>query len=202
MRGRTAVCLCAPMLLAVVCTGQNVPPQRLNLLLVTIDTLRPDRLGCYGYSKIETPNLDQLAKKGVLFENAVTPTPLTAPSHASIFTGVNPTVHKVRDTGGFILGSSHHTLAEILRQQGRDTAAFVGSAVLKKHFGLNAGFAVYDDEMPKPDPGKPAGEFPERRAAAVVDRAIAWLGSQSAKPFFLWVHLFDPHSPYDPPAPF
>ena len=105
-----------------------------NLVLVTIDTLRADRLGCYGYSKIQTPNLDQFARKGVLFENAVTHTPLTAPSHASLFTGLYPTVHGVRDTGGFILPSSQLTIAEILRQQGWDTAAFVGSSVLKKHF--------------------------------------------------------------------
>jgi choline-sulfatase len=184
-------------------TSQDVPPLRpLNLLLVTIDTLRPDRLGCYGYSKIETPNLDEFARKGVLFENAVTETPLTAPSHASIFTGLYPPAHKVRDTGGFILHSPHPTLAEILQRQGRDTAAFVGSSVLKKQFGFNVGFAVYDDEMPKPDPRKMAGEYAERRAGEVVDRAISWLGSQSAKPFFLWVHVFDPHSPYDPPAPF
>jgi arylsulfatase A-like enzyme/Tfp pilus assembly protein PilF len=174
----------------------------LNLLLVTIDTLRPDRLGCYGYSKIETPNLDEFARRGALFENAITQTPLTAPSHASIFTSLYPTAHKVRDTGGFILHSPHQTLAEILQQQGRDTAAFVGSSVLKRQFGFNAGFAVYDDEMAKPDPRKMAGEYAERRAGEVVDRAVSWLGSQSGKPFFLWVHVFDPHSPYDPPAPF
>src|ERR1035437_3704142 len=186
-----------------VSTAQEVPALRpLNLLLVTIDTLRADRLGCYGYSKIETPNLDELARKGTLFEDAVTPTPLTAPSHASMFTGLYPNAHKVRDTGGFILHSPHRTLAEILRQQGRDTAAFVGSSVLKKQFGFNAGFAVYDDEMPKPDPGKMAGEYAERRGGGGVDRALSWLGSQSGKPFFLWVHVFDPHSPYDPPAPF
>jgi arylsulfatase A-like enzyme len=174
----------------------------LNLLLVTIDTLRPDRLGCYGYSKIETPNLDEFARRGALFENAITQTPLTAPSHASIFTSLYPTAHKVRDTGGFILHSPHQTLAEILQQHGRDTAAFVGSSVLKRQFGFNAGFAVYDDEMPKPDPRKLAGEYAERRAGEVVDRAVSWLGSQSGKPFFLWVHVFDPHSPYNPPSPF
>jgi choline-sulfatase len=184
-------------------TGQDVPTLRpLNLLLVTIDTLRADRLGCYGYSRGETPNLDELARRGTLLENAITPTPLTAPSHASMFTGLYPNAHKVRDTGGFILHAPQQTLAEILRRQGRDTAAFVGSSVLKRQFGFNAGFAVYDDEMPKPDPGKMAGEYAERRAGAVVDRAISWLGSQSGKPFFLWVHVFDPHSPYDPPAPF
>jgi choline-sulfatase len=177
-------------------------PRRLNLVLVTIDTLRPDRLGCYGYSKIETPNLDALAKSGVLFESAVTHTPLTAPSHASIFTGLYPTVHKVRDTGGFVLETPHRTLTEILQQQGWDTAAFVGSSVLKRHFGFNRGFAVYDDDMPTPDPHSAAVENPERRAGEVVDRANAWLASQSGRPYFLWVHLYDPHFPYDPPSPF
>jgi choline-sulfatase len=181
------------------------PPARLrplNLVLVTIDTLRADRLGCYGYSHIETPNLDRIARQGVLFENAVTHTPLTAPAHASIFTGLYPTVHKVRDTGGFVLQASQPTLAEVLRQQGWDTAAFVGSSVLKKQFGFNQGFAFYDDEVPKPDPRKIAGDYAERRASEVVDRAVAWLASRSGRPFFLWVHVFDPHSPYDPPSPF
>jgi arylsulfatase A-like enzyme/Flp pilus assembly protein TadD len=170
-------------------------------VLVTIDTQRADRLRCYGYSKIETPNLDRLAQKGVLFENAISSAPLTAPSHASLFTGLYPTVHKVRDTGGFVLNASHTTLAEVLQARGWDTAAFVGASVLKKSFGLGQGFAVYDDQMPQPDPKRPV-EFPERRAGEVVDRATRWLESQSGKPFFLWVHVFDPHSPYDPPSPF
>ena len=181
--------------------AQTAPLRKLNLVLVTIDTLRADRLGCYGYSKIETPNLDQLAREGALFENAVTHTPLTAPSHASLFTGFYPTVHGVRDTGGFILPSSRLTIAEILRKQGWDTAAFVGSSVLKKHFGFNHGFAVYDDEMPKPDP-RQVTEYAERRAGVVVDSAIRWLATQQRGPFLLWVHVFDPHSPYNPPSPF
>jgi len=173
-----------------------------NLVLITIDTLRADRLGCYGYSNAQTPNLDQLAKRGVLFENAITHTPLTAPSHASIFTGVYPTVHKVRDTGGFVLAGSQATLAQILQQRGWSTAAFVGSSVLKRQFGFDRGFSVYDDEMPKPDPRRVTGDYAERRAAEVVDRALRWVTTGSGKPFFLWVHLFDPHSPYDPPSPF
>jgi len=177
-------------------------PRRFNLVLVTIDTLRPDRLGCYGYSAIETPSLDALAQRGVLFENAVTHTPLTAPSHASIFTGLYPMAHQVRDTGGFVLDPSHPTLAALLRQRGWDTAAFVGASVLKRQFGLDHGFALYDDEMPKPGDTKLVGEYAERRAEKVVDRAVRWLDSRAGKPFFLWVHLFDPHSPYDPPAPF
>ena len=176
-------------------------PRRLNVVLVTIDTLRADRLGCYGDSKIDTPNLDRLAQKGALFENAVCQAPLTAPSHASMMTGLNPTSHKVRDTGGFVLAPSYTTLATTLEQQGWDTAAFIGASVLKRRFGLNQGFAVYDDEMPKSHAGKPVEEA-ERRAGEVVDRAVKWLGTQSGKPFFLWVHVYDPHLPYDPPAPF
>ncbi len=171
-------------------------------MLVTIDTLRPDRLGCYGYGAIETPSLDNVARRGVLFENAVTAVPLTAPSHASVFTGLNPMQHRVRDTGGFILDASHPTLAKILRAQGWDTAAFVGSSVLKRQFGFDQGFAVYDDAMPRADAKKSRSEYAERRAGAVVDRAARWLAAHGSNPFFLWVHVFDPHSPYDPPSPF
>lgn len=174
----------------------------LNVVVITIDTLRPDHLGCYGYGNIETPTLDGIAKSGVLFENAVTQTPLTPPSHASIFTGLNPPSHKVRDTGGFVLARSTPTLATRLQERGWDTAAFVSSIVLKKRSGFDQGFAVYDDDMPRP--GK-AGEFLEdaaRRAGDTVDRAIRWLESRGSKPFFLWVHLYDPHVPYNLSSPF
>ena len=179
------------------------PLRPLNVVVVTVDTLRPDHLGCYGYRDIETPTLDGLAKRGVLFENAVAQTPLTPPSHASIFTGQNPNTHKVRNTGGFVLPSSSHPLARILQEQGWDTAAFIGSAVLKKLFGFNNGFAIYDDEMPRPGNRNEYREDPERKASVVVDRAIAWLNKRPAdKPFFLWVHLYDPHIPYKPPVEF
>ncbi|MBZ5590838.1 MAG: sulfatase-like hydrolase/transferase [Acidobacteriia bacterium] len=183
-------------------TGASPTLHPLNVLVVTVDTLRADHLHCYGYSKIETPNLDAIAQNGVLFENAVTQTPLTPPSHASMFTGLNPTAHHVRDTGGFVLEPSSTTLATLLQQQGWDTAAFVSSAVLKRLFGLNQGFAVYDDQLPKPGKGHEFLEDAERRAGDTVDRAINWLGAQSGKPFLLWVHVYDPHVPYDPPAPF
>ena len=173
--------------------------RRLNVVLITIDTLRADRLGCYGYSKIETPNLDSLAQRGVLFENATAQAPLTAPSHASMMTGLNPPAHKVRDTGGFVLPTASVTLASILQAQGWDTAAFIGASVLKKRFGLNQGFAVYDDDM-KASPS--SEERAERPAGEVVDRAVRWLDAQSGRPFLLWVHVFDPHLPYDPPAGF
>jgi len=146
--------------------------------------------------------LDRIAQSGVLFENGVTQTPLTPPSHASIFTGLNPPTHKVRDTGGFILSSSTPTLASLLQQNGWDTAAFISSAVLKKRFGLGHGFAVYDDQMPRPGNAHEFLEDAERRAGDTVDRALQWLDSRSDKPFCLWVHLYDPHTPYDPPSPF
>jgi choline-sulfatase len=181
-------------------TGEP-PLRRLNLVLVTIDTLRPDHLHCYGYANIETPVLDSLAKRGVLFENAVAQTPLTPPSHASIFTGQYPTVHRVRNTGGFILQSSARPLARILQERGWDTAAFVSSAVLKKTFGFSNGFRVYDDHMPKPVKGNEFREDPERRASDTIDRALDWLTTEPGKPYFLWVHLYDPHLPYDAPSP-
>jgi arylsulfatase A-like enzyme/Tfp pilus assembly protein PilF len=188
------------------CQPQKPKPvalRPLNVLLVTIDTLRPDHIHCYGYPDVETPTLDALAQRGVLFENAVAQTPLTPPSHASIFTGQNPNVHKVRNTGGFILPSAARPLARILSEQGWDTAAFIGSAVMKKLFGFDNGFAVYDDEMPRPGNRNEFREDPERRASVVVDRAIDWLSKRPAgKPFFLWVHIYDPHIPYQPPPEF
>jgi choline-sulfatase len=176
--------------------------QPLNVVVITIDTLRADHLHCYGYEKIETPVLDQLARRGVLFENAVAQAPLTPPSHASIFTGQYPTVHHVRNTGGFILPSSARPLARILQEQGWDTAAFVSSAVLKKMIGFNNGFGVYDDQMPRQGNKRDFAEDAERRAGDTVDRAIRWLNTQSGKPYFMWVHLYDPHMPYKPPSPF
>jgi arylsulfatase A-like enzyme/Tfp pilus assembly protein PilF len=174
----------------------------LNLVVVTIDTLRPDHLRCYGYRKVDTPAIDSIAASGVLFENAVTQTPLTPPSHASIFTGLYPTRHHVRNTGGFILPASSTTLATLLQRQGWDTAAFISSAVLKKVFGFSQGFAVYDDQMPRPRNKQELQEDSERPAGDTVNRALNWLQAQSGKPYFLWVHLYDPHMPYQPPAPF
>jgi choline-sulfatase len=183
-------------------TGAGPKLRPINLVLVTIDTLRADRLHCYGNDRIETPTLDRIAQRGVLFEQAVAQTPLTPPSHASIFTGTYPNVHKVRNTGGFVLQASNVTLAKILQGRGWDTAAFLGSAVLKKAFGFSQGFATYDDRMPKPARGDTMHEDPDRPAEVVVSHALDWLSAQSGKPYFLWVHLFDPHLPYEPPQPF
>ena len=176
---------------------------RPDILVVTIDTLRADHVGAYGYSDVDTSNLDKLASAGVLFENAVSQVPLTPPSHACMFTGTYPTVHEVRDTGGFVLSESHLTLAEVLREQGWVTAAFVGSAVLSRAFGLNQGFDTYDDKIHETSASAASLEFPYRRAGEVIDRALSWIEGQSGRnPYFLWVHLFDPHTPYSPPEPY
>ncbi len=171
-----------------------------NIVIVTVDTLRPDHLSCYGYTRIKTPNLDKLAEKGTLFENAVCQVPITPPSHASMFTGTYPGVHQVRNVAGFNLDPSHQTLAKLLQERGWQTAAFVGAAVLAKATGLNQGFQTYDDKMDDPELG---GDSPQVRAGRVVDRALEWLKKQSQQsPFLLWVHVYDPHAPYEPPLPF
>jgi arylsulfatase A-like enzyme len=174
----------------------DVPP---SVLLVTIDTLRADRLGCYGDRAAKTPHADALARAGVLFEAAYTPVPLTLPAHATILTGLLPPAHGVRGNGAFALGPRPPTLAEALSARGRRTGAFVGAFPLAARFGLARGFERYDDAVEKA-PGVHF-EFAERRAGAVVAAATAWL-SETPGPVFAWVHLFDPHAPYDPPPPF
>ncbi|MGO8719029.1 MAG: sulfatase-like hydrolase/transferase [Acidobacteriaceae bacterium] len=171
----------------------------INVVLITLDTVRADHLHCYGDIKIKTPNIDALAARGVLFEKAVAQTPLTQPSHASMFTGENPNVHHVRDTGGFALQPSSVTMATILRQHGWDTAGFISASVLTRMFGFNQGFTTYDDTMLHSGGANPVST---RAANVTADHAIRWLKQQSGKPYFLWVHFYDAHFPYDPPAEF
>jgi choline-sulfatase len=170
-----------------------VPP---SVLLVTIDTLRADRLGAYGDAQARTPHLDALAREGLVFERAYAPAPLTLPSHATMLTGLLPPAHGVRGNGSFVLGPEPPTLAEAMRARGLATAAFVGAFPLAARFGLGRGFQHYDDRMEKA-PGVHY-EFAERRAPDVVAAARAWLAANPG-PCFVWVHLFDPHAPYDPP---
>ncbi len=170
----------------------------INVVLITLDTVRADHLHSYGYVKIKTPNIDALAARGVLFEKAVAQTPMTGPSHASMFTGTNPNVHNVRDNG-FALQPSSVTLATDLKTHGWGTAAFISASVLKKYFGFGQGFTTYDDQMPQISSGNGAYSRPGNIA---VDHAIQWLNAQPKKPFFLWVHLYDAHKPYRPPMKF
>ncbi len=173
----------------------------MSVLLVTLDTTRADRLGCYGFANAATPNLDALAAEGVLFEQAYTVAPITLPSHVSILTGALPLRHGVRDNRGFEVPESMATLAEALRSAGYRTGAFLAAFPLSAKFGLDQGFEVYDDRFDTA--AEHRFEFPERRAEEVVAEAEAWLTALDTRdPFFGWVHLFDPHEAYRPPEPF
>ena len=177
-------------------TGITAP----NLVLITLDTTRADAVGAYGGAAL-TPVLDGLAAAGTRWTGAVAPAPLTLPSHATLLTGLDPPEHGVRSNGGEVLPSGIPTLAEMLASRGYSTAAFVGSRVLDRRFGLGRGFALFDDDMLAERVGEYG--YPERPADAVTDAALAWLeGQPQDRPFFLWVHYYDPHAPYRPPAGF
>ena len=175
-------------------------PERASVLLVTIDTLRADRLGAYGGPAGLTPALDAFAARGVVFEEALASVPLTLPSHATILTGLEPPRHGVHVNGSSVVPAELETLATRLRSAGYTTGAFVGAYVLDRRFGLARGFDHYDDRITRGDETKSVLES-ERRGEEVVAAATAWVASQ-AGPFFAWVHLYDPHAPYEPPAPF
>ncbi len=172
-----------------------------NVLLVSIDTLRADHLGAYGYAEAETPRLDQIAREGIRFAQVVSPMPLTLPAHTSLMTAVPTSVHGIRDNGAFELSAETSTLAEQLRAAGYQNGAFVGSFVLHSRWGLSRGFAHYDDRFEYGVAGGVPGQV-ERPAEAVVDAALSWLTEPREAPFFSWVHLFDPHSPYAAPEPY
>jgi choline-sulfatase len=179
--------------------GHRNPP---SVLLITLDTTRVDRLGCYGRTDAGTANLDALAQRGTLFEQAYAPSPLTLPSHASMLTGTYPLYHGVRDNGSYQLSSQLTTLAESMQQGGYRTAAFVGAYPVASQFGLDQGFDLYDDEFGRRD-GPHRLTFSERPAEEVVASAVKWLADVNGEErFFVWVHLFDPHVVYDPPEPF
>lgn len=180
------------------------PPVRDNLLLVTLDTTRADRLGCYGYAPAKTRHLDRLAAEGVRFERAYASAPITLPSHASIFTGLYPFEHGVRNNGNFYLADRYDTLATVLKAQGYRTAAFVSAFILDRRYGLASGFDTYDDRMEGAQPQILALEAERRgdRTALALSRWLDNQATQPAAPFFAWLHLYDPHEPYRPPSPF
>jgi arylsulfatase A-like enzyme/Flp pilus assembly protein TadD len=170
---------------------RSTPP---NVLLITLDTTRADRLGCYGYDAAQTPHLDALAARGALFERAFAPAPLTLPSHATMLTGLYPPEHGVRANGESALPADVATLGGILKQRGYDTGAFVAAFVLNRKFGLNSGFETFDDDL-SDAAQQGVGTHAYRPGEQVVSAALRWLGT-ARRPFFCWVHLFDPHYPY------
>ena len=181
-----------------------------SVLLITLDTTRADHLSCYAadagntvHQFAETPHFDALARRGVRFVHATAQVPLTLPSHAGIFTGTYPEVNGMREMSGFKLSPYVQTMAELAHDLGIGTAGFVGSRAVARQFGLGRGFDVYDDQMPFAQVGiRPSSTIAERRASVTTDHALAWLRRHGQERFFLWIHYYDPHFPYDPPQPF
>lgn len=182
--------------LALAC-GRAQPPAAApaaarNLVVITVDTLRADRVGAYGYAAARTPAVDALARRGVRFDGAFATAPITLVSHASLFTGRYPPGHHARDNG-MRVDAKVPLLAELLSKAGFSTAAFVAAFPLDRRFGLNRGFGTYGDTLPRQPDGRPSNERPGRD---VVAEALQWLGGHRSNRFFLWVHLFEPHTPY------
>ena len=200
-RGVFRSALAGLLLVSFACTRPHAvaPEHPLNLLFVSLDTVRADHLGAYGAGAAETPALDALARAGVLFEHAQSAVPLTLPAHATMMSGLLPPLHGVHNNGAEQFPASLDTLATVLQAAGYRTGAFIGGFVLDHRFGLARGFDTYDDEIPRAAAG--ADIEAERSGAEVTDRALRWLQRADSRPFFLWVHLYDAHAPYNPPEP-
>src|SRR5205807_8525414 len=179
-----------------------VPTASPNVVFITIDTLRPDHLGCYGDKQIRTPNIDTLAADGTRFERAYTAVPVTLPSHTVIFTGTYPTLSGVHDFAANKLSPTQATLASVLKDNGYTTGAVIGSAVLDSRFGLNHGFDFYYDHFDFNRLQESNLDEMERPGNIVADVTLDWLSKNYQKKFFLWMHLYDPHYPYRPPPPY
>jgi arylsulfatase A-like enzyme/Tfp pilus assembly protein PilF len=181
---------------------RGVSRDRLNLVVVTLDTTRSDRIGAYGAKDVETPAFDRLATEGVLFEQAVSVAPLTLPAHSSMFTGKFPPEHGVRDNGGFFLGPDQLTLAEVLKTRGYRTGAFVAAYVLDHKWGINQGFDTYFDDFDLSKSKNVSLGSIQRPGNEVLDKALPWIAESQGAPFFAWIHLYDAHAPHRPPEPF
>src|SRR5882762_3781305 len=205
-----AAVLASTMLAAVVAranppTRKPVPPAkaqpRPNVILITIDTLRADHVGCYGAKNVKTPTLDGLARDGTVFERAISQVPLTWPSHAVILTGTYPFQNGVQDFTGQPLDERFRSVAQVFKQQGYATGAVVSSFVLDRSWGLARGFDYYDDAFSAEAFQQKEIGLVDRTAGESVTRALRWLDKDwrqkvPRRPFFFWLHLYDPHSPY------
>ncbi|MEN6311963.1 MAG: sulfatase-like hydrolase/transferase, partial [Acidobacteriota bacterium] len=187
---------------SIMTTPGALEARNLNVLLITLDTTRADHLGCYGYPRARTPRIDGLAGEGFLFKNAAAQVPLTLPSHASILTGTYPFHHAVRDNGGFYLEPGQLTLAEVLKREGWATSAFIGAFVLDSRWGIDQGFDHYHDDFDFSKYKTVSLDSVQRPGGEVVRAFLDWLAANGRKKFFSWIHLYDPHSPYEPPEPY
>ena len=195
------ILICSLILLAesFAATSAKTPT---NVVLITIDTVRADRLGCYGAKDVNTPTLDGLARDGIVFERAISQVPLTWPSHAAILTGMYPFQNGVQDFTGQPLDPHIKSVAQAFKERGYATGAVVSAFVLDRSWGLAQGFDFYDDAFaPEAFQHRDLG-LVDRKAGESVTRAIRWLSKTPHHPFFFWLHLYDPHSPYDPPEPY
>jgi arylsulfatase A-like enzyme/Flp pilus assembly protein TadD len=183
-------------------SSKETAPSRPSVILITMDTLRADHVGCYGAKAVETPTLDALAHDGVVFEHAIAQVPLTWPSHAAILTGTYPFQNGVQDFTGHPLEPRFRSVAQSFKQAGYATGAVVSSFVLDRSWGLARGFDFYDDSFPAASFQQRDLGLVDRKAKDSVTHALAWLDKTPHRPFFLWLHLYDPHSPYDPPEPY
>ena len=172
-----------------------------RVILISIDTCRADYLGCYGYPENTTPNIDELAKEGILFENVVSPVPYTLPAHSSIFTGTIPPYHGVHDNKKYRLDEANVTLAEMLQKRGYKTCGIVSTIVLESELGIAQGFDDYYDYRKTVAPGTPLPTV-EKKAEHTTQKALDWLEENKDDSFFMFLHYYDPHTPYEPPEPF
>ncbi|UCE42289.1 MAG: sulfatase-like hydrolase/transferase [Candidatus Aminicenantes bacterium] len=173
-----------------------------NYIIISVDTLRADRIGCYGFSDVKTPTIDMFASRGVKFEKCIAQTPLTLPSHTSLLTGTYPTYHGVRDNGGFLVPQEMDTLAELMKQNGYQTSAFVAAYVLDSKWGLDQGFDFYFDNFDLSKYKTISLGNVQRPGNEVLDEVIPWLEEHKQQKFFTFIHFYDPHTPYEPPSPY
>ena len=200
---RIAIIWCLTLATTTATGGAKNPPSLPDVFLITIDTLRADHVHCYGYNRAETPTLDNLCEDGIRFSQAFTPSPITNTSHATILTGLLPSLHGVTDFA-VPLSTTHPTIAALLKGKGYRTAAFIGAVILDSRSlapGFDRGFDFYDN-FPEHSSLKTRWGTVERRGMTVVQHAEAWLSSHPTGARFVWVHLYDPHDPYEPPLPF
>ncbi|MGH9367911.1 MAG: sulfatase-like hydrolase/transferase [Thermoanaerobaculia bacterium] len=198
-RNRLGFLLLALIGAAVSCRQREVFPKA-PVVVISIDTLRADRLPAYGYSKVSTPALDALSRDSILFENAYSHVPLTLPSHVALLTGLLPPQNGVRDNTGYALAKGHATLPELLGRAGYSTGGAVSAVVMAKSSRVDRGFDFYDDSVEAVTPGQPLGAI--QRSGFETERiAEEWIAGQAQKPFFFLLHLYEPHTPYDPPEP-
>ena len=173
-----------------------------NVIVITLDTTRADRLPSYGCRDVVTPTLDAFAARGVRFEKCYAQTPLTLPSHTTLMTGTLPLFHGIRDNGGFFVPEKLKTMAELFKDKGYETGAFIAAYVLDSKWGLNQGFDTYFDKFDLSKFKRVSLGTVQRPANEILDQALPWLEERKAKRFFVWLHLYDPHTPYEPPPPY